>query len=45
MSKSLWVTPEEAYRKKKMKKNLVYISIMVGTVILSALITVLANQV
>lgn len=45
MSKSLWVTPEEAYRKKKMKKYLVYISIMVGTVILSALITVLANQV
>lgn len=45
MSKSLWITPEEAFRKKKMKKNLIYVSIMIGTIILSAVVTVLANQV
>jgi hypothetical protein len=45
MSKSIWITPEEAFRKKKMKKTLIYVSIMIGTVILSAVITMLANQV
>ncbi|WP_193747820.1 hypothetical protein [Neobacillus niacini] len=45
MSKSIWITPEEAMRKKKMKKNLLYISIMIGTVVLSAVVTVLANSI
>jgi hypothetical protein len=45
MSKSLWVTPEEAMRKKKIKKNLLYFSIMFGTAILSTLVTFLANAI
>jgi hypothetical protein len=45
MAKILWMTPEESMRKKKMKKNLLYINIMIGTIILSALVTILANQV
>ncbi|WP_179292496.1 hypothetical protein [Bacillus sp. 7884-1] len=45
MAKSMWMTPEESMRKKKMKKNLLYINIMICTIILSALVTILANQV
>lgn len=45
MSKSMWTTPEEAMRKKKMKKNLLYFAIMIGTVVLSAVVTVLANSI
>ncbi|MEH7113833.1 hypothetical protein V7124_15780 [Neobacillus niacini] len=45
MSKSIWTTPEEAMRKKKMKKNLLYIAIMFGTVVLSAAVTLLANSI
>jgi hypothetical protein len=45
MSKSLWVTPEEAIKRKKMKKYLLYINIMLGTVILSAVVTFLANKI
>jgi hypothetical protein len=44
MSKSLWITPEEALRKKKVKKNILYVSIMIGTVVLSALLTILVNS-
>jgi hypothetical protein len=45
MSKSMWITPEEAMQRKKLKKNLLYIAIMIGTVILSAALTVLANSI
>ncbi|MFS0774859.1 hypothetical protein ABC255_02305 [Neobacillus sp. 3P2-tot-E-2] len=45
MSKSMWLTPEEAMRKKKMKKTLLYVAIMIGTVVLSAAVTVLANSI
>lgn len=44
MSKSLWITPEKALRKKKVKKNILYVSIMIGTVVLSALLTILVNS-
>jgi hypothetical protein len=44
MSKSLWITPEEALRKKKVKKNILYVSITIGTVVLSALLTILVNS-
>ncbi len=43
MSKSFWATPEEVLKKKKRKKILVYISIMTGTIVLSTVVTVLAN--
>lgn len=45
MSQNLWTTPEEIIRKKKLKKNLLYISIMIGTAILSTVVTVLANNI
>ncbi|MDR7080656.1 hypothetical protein J2Y03_005747 [Neobacillus niacini] len=45
MSKSMWITPEEAMRKKKIKKNLMYISIMIFTIVLSAVVTVLVNSI
>ncbi|WHX99971.1 hypothetical protein [Neobacillus sp. DY30] len=44
MSKSLWITPEEALRKKKMKKNILYVSIMLGTIVFSTLLTLLVNN-
>ncbi|MBS4212919.1 MULTISPECIES: hypothetical protein [Neobacillus] len=44
MSKSYWLTPEEVLRRKKMKKNLVYTSIVFATIILSALLTIVSNQ-
>ncbi|MCM2535920.1 hypothetical protein NDK43_31060 [Neobacillus pocheonensis] len=45
MSNSLWITPEEKFRLKKRKKTILYFSIMVGTVLLSALVTILANKI
>ncbi|MEH7438591.1 hypothetical protein V7182_14050 [Neobacillus drentensis] len=45
MSKSNWLTPEEVFLKKKRKKGLLYLSFMVGTILLSALVTILANQI
>lgn len=45
MSKSLWITPEEAMRKKKIKKILMYIAIMIGTIVLSTVVTLLANSI
>ncbi|GHI00004.1 hypothetical protein [Neobacillus kokaensis] len=44
MSKSLWITPEEHLRKKKVKKNLLYVSLMLGTAILSTLVTIATYQ-
>ncbi|WP_419955224.1 hypothetical protein ACN6MT_06645 [Neobacillus niacini] len=45
MSKSMWTTPEEAMKRKKRKKILLYIAIMTGTVFLSAAVTLLANSI
>lgn len=45
MSNSLWITPEEKFRLKKRKKIILYTSIMVGTAILSAVVTILANKI
>lgn len=45
MSKNYWLSPEDVIRKKKRNKYLLYISIMVGTMILSALVTILANKI
>ncbi|MEO2076724.1 MAG: hypothetical protein ABGX20_15240 [Bacillus sp. (in: firmicutes)] len=45
MSKNYWLTPEEALKKKKMKKNLTYVYIMLGTVVLSTFVTILANNI
>jgi hypothetical protein len=39
------LTPEEMMKKKKVKKYIVYTSIFLGTVLLSAFVTVLANQI
>ncbi|AGX06284.1 MULTISPECIES: hypothetical protein [Bacillus] len=40
-----WTTPEEIKRKKQLKKRLLYISIPVVTVLASAVVTILANQI
>jgi hypothetical protein len=45
MSHSYWQTPEEVIRKKKRNKGLLYFSLMIGTVILSTLVTFLANKI
>lgn len=45
VAKSMWMTPEESMRKKKMKKNLLYINIMIATILLSTLVTILADKV
>ncbi|WP_251554539.1 hypothetical protein [Neobacillus muris] len=43
MSKSLWLTPEEVMIRKKRKKVIIYAISVTGTVVLSALVTILAN--
>jgi hypothetical protein len=44
MSNQLWLTPEEVMRKKKRNKTLLYAAIMIGTVVLSTIVTLLANH-
>jgi hypothetical protein len=44
VAKSMWMTPEESMRKKKNEKNILYFNIMIGTIILSAIVTILANK-
>jgi hypothetical protein len=41
----VWVTPEEIARRKKLKKKLLYFSLPFIAVMISALVTILANQV
>jgi hypothetical protein len=45
MSNSIWMTPEEAFRKKKMRKKMIYASIMTGTAVLTTVVTYLANSI
>ncbi|MDR7080094.1 hypothetical protein J2Y03_005154 [Neobacillus niacini] len=45
MAKSMWMTPEESLRKKKIKKYMLYINITIGTILLSAIVTILANKI
>ena len=45
MAKSMWMTPEESLRNKKIKKYMLYINITIGTILLSALVTILANKI
>ncbi|WP_415815348.1 hypothetical protein [Mesobacillus thioparans] len=45
MSNYHWLTPEEKQRKKAKQKKLIYAGLFLATVLLSAAITVLANQI
>lgn len=44
MSNQYWLTPEEVIRKKKRNKSLLYAAIMIGTILLSTIVTVFANS-
>jgi hypothetical protein len=44
MSKGYWLTPEEMLKKKQQKKILTYGFIAIGTIILSTLVTIAANN-
>jgi len=41
---STWVTPEEMERKRKRNKTLLYISLPIAAIIISAATTILANS-
>lgn len=45
MSKGYWLTPEEMIKRKKLKKNLTYSFIALGTILLSAVFTFVANNI
>jgi hypothetical protein len=45
MSNHTWVTPEEMARKKELKRKLLYISLPILVCLISAFVTVLANQI
>jgi len=45
MSTYYWLTPEEKQRKKRRNKVILYTSLLIFSVVLSALITILANQI
>ncbi|XJZ26983.1 hypothetical protein ACF5W4_16910 [Bacillota bacterium Lsc_1132] len=45
MSMNYGLTPEEMLKRKKRNKVLLYASLFLGTILLSALITVLAHQI
>lgn len=40
-----WITPEEMQRKKARQKTLLYAGLLLATMILSAAVTILANQI
>ncbi|WP_210366150.1 hypothetical protein [Bacillus sp. REN3] len=44
MPKKYFLTPEEAQRKRELKKKLIYVSFILLAVLLSAGVTILANQ-
>ncbi|WP_264191599.1 hypothetical protein [Metabacillus litoralis] len=43
MSSYEWITPEEVARIKKRNKTILYVSMPVATVVLTALVTMLLN--
>jgi hypothetical protein len=45
MSNQNWLTPEEMQRKKARQKNFLYAGLLVATVLLSAAVTILANNI
>lgn len=45
MSNYNWLTPEEIQRKKARNKNILYISFLLVSVLISAVVTLLANQI
>ncbi|WP_273130265.1 hypothetical protein ACNRWW_19395 [Metabacillus sp. HB246100] len=44
MSSREWITPEEVARIKQRNKMIIYITVPVATVLLTALLTVLMNR-
>lgn len=44
MSMNYGITPEEMLKKKKRNKLFVYATLFIGTILLSAAFTILANQ-
>ncbi|WNF22695.1 hypothetical protein [Mesobacillus jeotgali] len=40
-----WITPEEMQRKKARQKNILYAGLLLATALLSAAVTLLANQI
>ncbi|WP_264739776.1 hypothetical protein [Cytobacillus firmus] len=45
MSNQTWITPEEIAKKKQFKRKLLYVSLPFITILISALVTILANQI
>lgn len=45
MSNYQFLTPEEKQRKKQRNKTILYASLLLSTVVISALVTILANQI
>jgi hypothetical protein len=45
MSNKYWLTPEEMLLRKKRNKFFLYGSIVIGAIILSAIVTLLANNI
>ena len=45
MSMNYGITPEEMLRKKKRNKILMYATLFIGTILLSALFTILGHQI
>ncbi|WP_175478171.1 MULTISPECIES: hypothetical protein [unclassified Bacillus (in: firmicutes)] len=45
MSRSYYVTPEEMLRKKQRNKSLLYASFIALSMVISALVSILANQI
>ncbi len=44
MSMNYGLTPEEMLKRKKRNKVLLYVSLLLGTIFFSAIVTILANQ-
>ncbi|WP_394138207.1 hypothetical protein [Cytobacillus oceanisediminis] len=45
MSNHIWTTPEEIARKKQLKRRMMYIALPFIAVLISALVTILVNQI